>query len=60
MKTLLSNDLSAVSGGGGEPFYVDVGQFVGAYAKSLIEHAFFGVFAGTFAFCDAIAYATKE
>ncbi len=59
MKPLLQDDLSAVSGGG-DPAYVDAGQFVGAYAKSIVQHLYFGPFTATFALFDALAYAFED
>lgn len=49
-----------ITGGDGDPVHVDLGQFVGAYAKSLVEHAHYGLFAGTVAFFDALVYAITE
>ncbi len=60
MNILHQDELSVVSGGGGDPAYVDAGQFVGAYAKSVLEHIYFGPFAATFAFFDALAYAFED
>ncbi|MBP7142041.1 MAG: hypothetical protein KBA71_09045 [Opitutaceae bacterium] len=59
MNTLLQEDLSGVSGGG-DPAYVDAGQFVGAFAKSIVEHLYFGPFTATFAFFDALVYAFED
>ncbi|MBE7536980.1 MAG: hypothetical protein HS122_01035 [Opitutaceae bacterium] len=60
MKTLPQNELTLVSGGGGEPVYVDIGQFVGGYAKSIVQHWYLGPLAGTYAFFDSLAYAFED
>lgn len=59
MKTLTLNEL-VVTSGGGDSARTDLGQFVGAYARSLVDHAYLTVFAGTYAFFDALAYALEE
>ena len=59
MKTLAISDLALVQAGG-DSAVVDLGQFIGAYGKSLLENAYFGPFTGTVAFFEAVAYALKE
>jgi len=59
MKSLAFTELESIRAGG-EPFYIDAGQFIGAYAKSVTENTYFGPFTGTVAFFEALAYALKE
>lgn len=59
MKNLASAELEFIHAGG-EPFHVDVGQFIGAYAKSVTENTYFGPLTGTVAFFEALAYALKD
>lgn len=47
--------------GGAEPFRTDLGQFLGAYSRSVLRrapHCF--TLAGTVAFFEALAYALEE
>lgn len=60
MKTLPQSELTLVSGGGGEPAYVDIGQFVGGYAKSIVQHWYLGTLAPIYAVFDSLAYAFEE
>ena len=59
MKTLAISDLALIQAGG-DSAVVDLGQFIGAYGKSLLENAYFGPFTGTVAFFEAVAYALKD
>ncbi|HRE05513.1 MAG TPA: hypothetical protein PKX00_07890 [Opitutaceae bacterium] len=59
MKTLAVSDLALIHAGG-DSAVVDLGQFIGAYSKSLLENAYFGPLTGTVAFFEAMAYALKD
>lgn len=59
MTPLVALEMTTVTGGG-ENARTDFGQFLGAYARSLVDHAYYGVFAGTYAFFDALEYALSE
>jgi len=59
MNNLAVADLAMIQAGG-ESVHIDVGQFIGAYAKSLTENLHFGPFTGTVAFFEALVYAISE
>ncbi|MFO1450395.1 MAG: hypothetical protein U1F61_19700 [Opitutaceae bacterium] len=59
MKHLAAADLALVQAGG-ESAVVDLGQFIGAYCKSVLENVAFGPLAGTVALFEAAAYALKD
>jgi hypothetical protein len=47
--------------GGGEPFRTDLGQFIGAHARSVVRRApYCLLLTGTIAFFEALAYALEE
>lgn len=57
----LSIDQLAACRGGAEPFRTDLGQFLGAYARSVIRRApYCLMFTGTVAFIEALVYALEE
>lgn len=60
MSPLSLNQLVACRGGM-EPFRTDLGQFLGAYSRSVIRRAPYCAFlTGTVAFFEALAYALEE
>lgn len=59
MTSLAPHELSFVSAGS-DSARVDLGQFLGAYAKSVVTHAYFGPLTGAYAFFEAVAYALSE
>ena len=59
MNNLSAANLAIIQAGG-ESVHVDIGQFIGAYAKSLTDNLHFGPFTGTVAFFEALVYAISE
>lgn len=58
---LLTLDQLVACCGGGEPFRTDFGQFLGAYARSVVRRAPYCSFlTGTVAFVEALAFALEE
>lgn len=57
----LSLDQLVACRGGLEPFRTDLGQFLGAYSRSVVRRAPYCAFlTGTVAFFEALAYALEE
>ena len=57
----VSIDQLAACRGGAEPFRTDLGQFLGAYARSAIRRApYCLMFTGTVASIEALMYALEE